>query len=167
MRIPEGLRLRFMGLLAAALLAGCSLVPFGEPEPIPTEAEARTFLAEIVALARSGDFDGLCARGSNCRQALDSAGRDAVPPDPPLVVGTRRIEHEQRQGGWSVGGIVLQVCGIDGRGDAYDGEVMVLRSEGTLTSIGTVYWSGTRIATSNVVGAPRGPAPAGCPPASP
>jgi hypothetical protein len=164
MPTPEAARrLGFAGLLAAALIAGCSLVPFGQPEPIPTGGEARAFLAEIVTLARSADFDGLCARGSTCRHDLESAGRDAVPPDPPLIVGTRRIEHEQRQDGWLVGGIVLQVCGIDGRGDPYDGEVLVFRSEGRLTSIGTVYWSGIRIATGNTTGGPRGPAPAGCP----
>ena len=164
MRTPEGARrLGFAGLLAAALIAGCSLVPFGQPEPIPTEDEARAFLAEIVTLARSGDFDGLCARGSTCRHDLDSAGRDTVPPDPPLIVGTRRIEHEQRRR-------------LVGRRDRAPG----LRHRRSRRS---VRWRGPRVPVGgqtdldrnrvlvgdphrdagNTIGGPRGPAPAGCP----
>ena len=42
--------------------------------------------------------------------------------------------------GWTSGGLVLEVCGIDGRGDPYYDEVLVFRVGSRLISIGTVYW---------------------------
>jgi len=90
-----------------ALSACTRLAPFTPPPP-PSEAEARGHLAQIVALARAGEFEALCDLGSgNCEQALDDADRDALPPAAPLVVGTRRFEPERLDGNaWSAGGSV-------------------------------------------------------------
>ena len=58
------------------------------------DGRGRTRMLDRVGRASPapGDFDGLLLMGDgNCRRHLEMAGRDAVPPDPPTVVGTRTI----------------------------------------------------------------------------
>jgi hypothetical protein len=152
--------------LLAAVALGCSIgVPAGDrPPPPPSEADARAYLATIVGLAMRGDFDGLCAVGSGtCPKDLREAGREAVPPIPPRVVGTRVLMPESRGDSWSSGGFVLQVCGVDGRGEPYFDEVLVFREGERLISIGTVYWSRIRIAEGQTTGGPQTTPPPECP----
>ena len=155
---------RAIGVVAAMTLSACTTFAAITPSPLPSEAEARGHLAQIVALARAGEFEALCDLGSgNCEQALDDAGRDAVPPAAPLVVGTRRIEPERLDSNlWSGGGFVLQVCGIDGAGRPYSSDVLVFRDGDRLLAIEAVYWAGIRIASGSTVGAATTPFP-GCP----
>lgn len=116
---------------------------------IPTIEEAQRHLDEIVRLARAGDFEGLCALGDgNCERILEMAGRDAVPPDPPSVVGTRTVPTTSSNGQQSFGGVVFVLCGIDGRGDHYDSEMLVFHDGNGLRAINPVYWGRTRIASS-------------------
>lgn len=152
-----------VALACLVALAGCAGPP---PEP-PSEAEALAFLARIVAAARSRDFDALCALGtSSCRDLLDMAGRDAVPLLPPTVVGITRLENTRRPDGlWTSGGVLLQLCGIDGRGRPYASEMLVVRrgsaaEPGPLAASEPVYWSGMRIARDATVG--DGPEPFPC-----
>ena len=151
--------------LLAAVAAGCSIgVPSDGPAPPPSEADARAYFATVVGLAMRGDFEGLCSVGSGtCEEQLRDAGRDAVPPAPPRIVGTRLIQPRAVVGGWSSGGRVLEVCGIDGRGDPYFDEVLVFREGPRLISIGTVYWSRIRIAESQTAGGPQPTPPPECP----
>ena len=152
--------------LLAAVAAGCSIgVPASDgPAPPPSEADARAYLATVVGLAMRGDFEGLCAVGSGtCEKQLRDAGRDAVPPAPPRIVGTRVIQPRAVVGGWSSGGRVLEVCGIDGRGSPYYDEVLVFRDGSRLISVGTVYWSRTRITEGSTAGGPEASPPAECP----
>jgi hypothetical protein len=115
---------------------------------IPSVEQAERHLDEIVRLARAGDFDAMCALGDgNCEGMLEMAGRDAVPPDPPKVIGRRTVPSTSANGQQSFGGIVLVVCGIDGRGRAYDSEVLVFNDGNGLRAINPVYWSRTRIAS--------------------
>ena len=115
---------------------------------IPTQQEALGYLDRVVTLASQGDFDSICAIGDgNCRQHLDDAGRDAVPPDPPTVVRTSVIPTSTTSDGQrSLGGVVLVLCGIDGHGEHYDSEMLVFHDGHGLRAINPIYWAGTRIA---------------------
>ena len=139
-------------LVAAVAVLGRELAPGAlnsafAPPPPPTEAAARAALDRAVAYARAGDFDGLCGLSDgNCSFLLQQADRDAVPPDPPTVYGTRVLQPTRlSNGAWDTGGRVLQVCGIDGRGMPYRSEVLAFTIGSTITLINPVYWSGVGI----------------------
>jgi len=167
MEIRHVLRGRFLPVAAVVLVAGC-VVPLARsdgPAPPPSEAEARAHFTEVVALALRHDFERLCENGDgNCRKILRNAGVDTVPPLPPRIVGTRVVMPENHGGDtWSSGGFVLQVCGIDGRGEPYFDEILVFREGERLISTGTVYWSRTRIAEGQTAGGPQSTPPPECP----
>jgi hypothetical protein len=134
----------FLVLAVAACMSG------GPPAgTIPSVEEARRHLDEVVRLARAGDFDGMCALGdANCERSLDMAGRDAVPPDAPKVVASGMIPTTSSNGQQSFGGIVFVLCGVDGRGQPYDSEMLVFNDGNGLRAINPVYWGPTRIASS-------------------
>jgi len=117
---------------------------------IPTVEDAREIFDRVVSLARARDFEGLCSLGDgNCRRQLETAGREAVPPDPPTVVGTRTIPTTTTAGNQThLGGVVLILCGIDANGNHYDSEMLVYHSGHGLQVINPVYWGTTRIADS-------------------
>jgi hypothetical protein len=137
---------RALALLLVLAVAACTSA--GPPAgTIPSVEDAQRHLDEIVRLARAGDFEGMCALGDgNCERILEMTGRDAVPPDPPDIVGTRMVPTTTSDGQHSFGGIVLVLCGIDGRGERYDSEMLVFNDGNGLRSINPVYWSQTRIA---------------------
>jgi hypothetical protein len=139
---------RAVALLLVLAVAACSLA--GPPAgTIPSVEDARRHLDEIVRLARAGDFEGICALGDgNCERILEMTGRHAVPPDPPKVVGTRMVPTTSSDGQQSFGGIVLILCGIDGRGEPYDSEMLVFHDGNGLRAINAVYWSRTRVGSS-------------------
>ena len=142
-----GLRIAALALVAVAMM-GCAAVS-SDVGSVPAESEARGFLARIVAAAQGGDFAELCSFGDpSCADALEGAGRDAVPPLPPTVAGTRVITPTANR----YGGLVFQLCGIDGRGQRYATEMLVLRSAEGLKAIQPVFWSGMRIAPDGEVG---------------
>lgn len=140
---------RLLVLVLALLVAACS---FGGPPAgtIPTVADARKMLDRVVSLAQARDFEGICSLGDgNCRRSLETVGRDAVPPDPPTVVGTRIIPTSTTAGDQThLGGVVLIVCGVDANGNHYDSEMLVFHSGHGLQVINPVYWGTTRIADS-------------------
>jgi hypothetical protein len=144
---------RVVGLLIAFALGACSS---GQPPAgtIPTLDEARAFVSELVALARAGDFEGLCERADdgNCERQLEFAGRDSVPPDPPTVVGTRIVPTVVDGTQTSLGGIVFILCGVNAHGDHYDSEMLVAHGGDGLRAINPIYWGPTRIGdTANPV----------------
>jgi hypothetical protein len=142
MTLHRQLAVAVLGLVVAACSAATP--PAGS---IPTLGEAHGHLARIVDLARRGDFDGVCALGDgNCQRSLEVAGRDAVPPDPPTIVGTRVIPTTRSGDQTSYGGVVLVLCGIDGRGAHYDSEMLVFRDAQGLRAVNPIYWGRTRIA---------------------
>lgn len=137
---------RTAALIVVLAIAACS--PAGPAAgTIPSVQQAQRHLDEIVRLARTGDFEGMCALGDgNCEDSLEIAGRDAVPPGPPKVIGTRTVPTSSSNGQQSLGGIVFVLCGIDGRGEPYDSEMLVFNDGDGLRAINPVYWSRTRIA---------------------
>lgn len=135
-------------LLLGLLVGGCSPAA-PTAGTIPSIDDAHGFLGEIVRLAQRGEFDDLCARGDlNCQDSLEIAGRDAVPSDAPTVVGTRIVPTTSSGDQTSLGGVVLVLCGVDGRGAHYDSEMLVFHDGHGLRAINPVYWSRARIAPS-------------------
>src|SRR5438132_9420602 len=94
---PPAARLRVRRVIACAVvvavLGGFALVRTaggGSEKPV-ADAEARRYLDRIVAAAQARDWEKLChlsAAVFNCRLELDTAGRDAPPPGPPLIVAS-------------------------------------------------------------------------------
>ena len=136
---------RRLPLILVLAVAACTQA--GPPAgTIPSVDEARRHLDEIVRLAQAGDFEGMCALGDlNCQDSLEMAGRDAVPGDPPRVVATRTVPTTNSSGQQSLGGVVLVLCGVDGRGKPYDSEMLVFHDGNELRAINPVYWGRTRI----------------------
>jgi hypothetical protein len=142
---------RILLLALAVLVPACSS---GAPPAgtMPTVEDARGMLDRAVTLARAGDFEGLCSLGDgNCRRQLEMVGRDAIPPDPPTVVGTRTIPTTTSAGDqMHLGGVVLILCGIDADGEHYDSEMLVFHGGNGLEIINPVYWGTTRISDSAI-----------------
>jgi hypothetical protein len=162
-RVPRGLGPLVLAPFLAAAAVACA--PVASTSAIPTYHEATSFLASVVALAQARDFDRLCGLGGGtCRSTLQGAGLDAVPATPPGIAGSRVVQPTQGTGGkTTAGGLVLQLCGLDGLGRPYSTEMLVFRDGATLLAIEPVYWSGMRIATDPTTpGEPALPFP-GCP----
>lgn len=144
------MRPHVLGLGAIAATMGVTAVlawPGGGGDlPDVTEAEARAFLEQIVAAGQARDFDRLCSFNgavANCEVQLRSAGRDAVPADRPRVTGSLLFEGDTPTR-------ILTVEGTDGRGKPYRTEVGVFWAErGSLKAINAVYWSNSRVGTSD------------------
>lgn len=142
------------GTLAAVIVAVAACGGALGPQAVPTEAEARAYLATIVERVAAGDVEGICGAGSGtCRQILRGADPARVPDAPPTVVGSRVLEPEQLNDGMtSAGGLVLELCGRDGLGDRYFSELLVFRDGDRLISTATPYWLGVRITDSATTG---------------
>jgi hypothetical protein len=126
----------------AAVLLGCSV-----QSPIPSRSEAIAFVEQLYPLAERGQFEALCAEGGgNCETVLADAGRDAVPAARPKVVDTFELPGRETPDGMMVGGLVVALCGIDGRDRPFRTEVLVFRDGDRLRAIEPVYWSGMGIA---------------------
>jgi hypothetical protein len=144
-----------VGLALVALLLGACSPVFGPdqrlPEP-PSDADARAYLARVVALAHAGDFDALCAvGGGNCERILEQAGPD-VPTDDPTLVG-QRVEQPTAAGDLSsVGGRILELCGRRDDGTLYYSEMIVFVDGRSLIAIEPIFWSGLHIASSSSAG---------------
>lgn len=151
-------RILGLGVVAVLGVAAALFLSRGDSGlPPVTEAEARAYLAQIVAAGQVHDFDKLCSYNGavlNCRRQLELAGTDAVPPQPPKVVATRFDEKETSD---DTPTFVLTVEGIDGRGKPYHTEVGVFWEErGVLKAINAVYWSNFKVLGPNDGTSPDG-----------
>jgi hypothetical protein len=147
---PVRLALIRIALLVVMLALGVAAVlrPLPAAPTAPSVAESQAVLGQLVALARSGDFERLCALADgNCRRLLEQAGSDRVPPTPPKVTSTRVIAPDAGTG--ALGGLVLSVCGTDAYGADYRSEVLVFRDGPGLRAINGVYWDGVTIAAGS------------------
>lgn len=134
--------------MLAAVLVGCTGAGSNRasvPADAPSIGEARSHLASLVAIVRTGDLTTLCALGSGtCEHMLAGSDPTARPTSDPLVIGSRLIDATAS----SPAGRILALRGRDGNGDPYVSEILVFRDGDRLISTGTVYWLGTRIAVS-------------------
>lgn len=158
---PDSTPRRRVLVALAMLVVSCGGVA-APPAPIPSESDARAYLDRLVATVALDGAEGVCRDTQGiCQQSLSRADPARVPEQPPLVIGTRVLQPGPAGDGWSAGGRVLELCGIDGLGERYYSELLVFEEAGRLTSIGTPYWLGIGITESADVGAPRSPRP--CP----
>jgi hypothetical protein len=147
---------RLVLVLLALELVGCAASASSQ---VPTGAEARAFLAQIVALAQRDDFEGLCALSDgNCQKLLDTWGR-AVPANAPTVTAVRDVAASNAAGVVGTAGVVLALCGHDSAGAAYTSEMFVFRDGSSLRAINPVYWGNTKIAVSDTTLASPAPSP--------
>ncbi len=139
------------------LVAACAADP--ALPAVPSEVEARAHLDSLVALVASGQAARICEFGSGtCRHALRGADPAAIPRTRPVVVRTRVIDPTIAGDQRSLGGRVLELCGIDGLGQPYASELLVFHDGSRLISTGTPYWLGIGIAESPTTGADVAPA---------
>ncbi len=145
-------------LVVAAVLAfvgvigGLSLFAWvGDPEQDSTEpvgpvgpdtARAEELLARAEGLVAAGELDVLCdevaASPTFCRQVLRTTGADATAPtQAPDVVAPSGIGSDTTATG-------LVVCGVDGLGDRYVSDFVLVEADGTLKVQNPVYWAGLR-----------------------
>jgi hypothetical protein len=158
---------RLIGLVAVLFVAAACGQASGRSalRSHPDDQQARADLANIVALAKSGDFSGLCGHGSaNCEWNLENLGaRSTVPLSDPLVVGSRDVADD----GDSQGGRLLEVCGLDGAGTAYRSSLLLFGAGGDFTAIEALYWTSITYTESHLAEASvetkSGPEWAGCP----
>lgn len=126
------------------------------------DGAARSYFARIVAAAEAKDFDALCrlnASVGTCQfelrgacadpagaplfptpEALEQECRKSVPAEPPEIVASR---HRPGRDGY-VGGRLLVVRGIDGRGRSYETEVLIFRDKRSYKATHAVFWSGAK-----------------------
>jgi hypothetical protein len=132
--------------------------------PVSDEA-ARSYFDRIVAAAQDKDFEALCqlnGSASVCRselrvycpegfgsgpapqfpggEELEQECREAVPAEPPTIVSS--LHRPSRDG--NVGGRVLVVRGVDGRGRPYETDVLIFRDKRSYKAIHAVFWSGDK-----------------------
>lgn len=127
--LVELVRQRSLSLLAGALiLAACvSCGDATDTRPV-TREEAEHALADVVAIARSGNFDALCSyQGVNqamCERQLEFAGVPA-PSTAPAVAASRELRADPHPG------LVLRLCGTKDSGEQYVSDLAVWRVDRT------------------------------------
>jgi hypothetical protein len=132
------------------------------------DSAARTYFARIVVAAQAKDFPALCRLNSSVgpcefemnaycpdpavprplqipRDILEQECRISVPNEPPEIVASR---HYPAKGG-NVGGRLLVVRGVDGRGNPYETEVLIFRDKRSYKAIHALYWSGSKFPKTN------------------
>lgn len=124
------MRERSLSLIAGALiLASCvSCGDATDARPV-TREEAEHALADVVEIARSGNFDSLCSyQGVSrpmCERELKFAGVPA-PSTAPTVVSSRELRAVSHPG------LVLRLCGTKDSGEQYVSDLAVWRVDGKI-----------------------------------
>jgi len=144
--------MRSGALIGAVLAALVACAPMTNTPPRePTQEAALAYFGQVVGLVERGDIRSICMFGSGtCPHDLRNADLTAVPTTLPKVIGTRLLASSQEADGtWNVGGQVLEVCGIDGHNRPFYSELLVFYDGNRLISTNPLYWSGSRVATSD------------------
>jgi hypothetical protein len=158
---------RLTALLLACVVVACGTTQSAE---VPTIADARAYLAEVVVLAQRHDFQGVCALSDaapNCERGLDQWGRNTVPAEAPSVIGTRTIQPTRDAATWTAGGVVLVMCGRDAADNPFNSEMLVFWDGSRLRAINPVYWGNAKIAEGNLTLDAPPTGPIGCSAAEP
>lgn len=132
--------------------------------PVSDEA-ARRYFDRIVAAVQNKDFEALCKLNGSAKvcweelrvycpesfgsgpglqfpegEELEQECRESVPSDPPTIASSRRQPSE----GGTADGRVLVVEGVDGRGQPYETDVLIIRDKRSYKAIHAVFWSGAK-----------------------
>lgn len=143
--------LYFCCLSLLLFLVGCSIIakPLAVEKLTISESEARAVLDEVVkATTPDKTVEELCAPSSSpsiCEDEFDRAGgKDAIPTDPPTIVGSRMTSSQIVGNAVTVPGYVIEVEGVNGLGEKYQGEFLVYGGEDSHTRLkphNTIFWS--------------------------
>ncbi|HEX5467017.1 MAG TPA: hypothetical protein VFW92_10140 [Candidatus Limnocylindrales bacterium] len=135
-------------IVATFVAVACSGVGGPTNGDIPSRAEAEGFLDRLVTTAQAGQWDAFCGMGDGyCEARLTQIGRSSVPMASPIIIDDSIIPTSPVDGGRSIGGRRLTVCGLDGSGHAYRSDVLVFRDGSSLRAINPVYWDGTSVSS--------------------
>ena len=116
-----------------------------------TEAEARQVLMAIVSDAQAGRWDEVCGVPGSSGHGCDRVGGGTVPEevrrsrpaDAPTVLAVRQIASTE----CLLGGVVLELAGVDASGKEYRSDMFVSRGfDNELAVSMPVYWYGARFA---------------------
>lgn len=146
--------------LAVALVLGCVSPSRGPAQDVPpTEAQAREHLQAAIALVDAGQAASICDLGGpTCRDFVEPFDAARVPTTRPVLLDVRTVPAVDLGGGtWSGAYVRVEVCGVDGLGQAYHSELMVYWYRGKIVSTAPAYWLGVTIPDGPVVGAPEPP----------
>jgi hypothetical protein len=112
--------------------------------PHPSDSEARQDLQTIVDLAQRQDWAGLCDHGGQeCQTQLSKLhATTTAPKTAPTVLLPVDVPDQTSGNGVAQGGRLLEVCGLDGSGDAYDTRVLFFGHPSDFTVIGALFWTG-------------------------
>lgn len=151
------MRRRLTAVALAMVAAACSAQP--EPAGPPSAAEALQHLEAVIALVQSGDASRVCDFGGpTCSMSIDHMDPNAVPRARPVIMSIRTLQPlDHGNGTWSNGGVLIELCGLDGLGKPYQSDMLVYRSRGRVVSTEPAYWLGIQIISDPVVGAPARP----------
>jgi hypothetical protein len=143
-------------LACGVLLAGCgdgdqSARTEAPQSAVVSDADAREALDDAVTVVHSGDLGQLCDISANhrmCTETLDELGRVSAPVESTPVITDSYALTPRRvpNGGGTAGGRVLEVCGLDGQGESYSTELLVILGSDAPVLVNAVYWSGHRFA---------------------
>ncbi|WP_159622236.1 hypothetical protein [Ruania rhizosphaerae] len=120
----------------------------------PTAEESRALLLAAHEAAAAQDWDRLCGAGiaaseGLCRQYVeDGIAPLASPPDaqrPPVIV----CQREAPASSSSPRGFALRVEGIDGEGQHYESDVLIIATAAGARMQMPVFWDGVRIAATS------------------
>lgn len=105
------------------------------------------FLESLAALGQNGDIAVLCeqagAPASACRVPFSSGAAADRPGGRPVVITSEPVEPMKTNPN---PGRLLTVCGVDGDGNRYAGNVLVYRDDDGLMTPYPVFWAGIPIA---------------------
>jgi len=115
--------------------------------------EAVELLRQAEDYAQSGDISSLCNMSDAVQACLEEfsrlEGKAAIPSDSPTIVKTYVLPDVLLDNGNTLlGGRVLVIQGVDGRGHSYRTEWLVFdRGNNKLTPRTPIYWSRISIVT--------------------
>jgi hypothetical protein len=142
-------------LLAVLVAAGCG------DSSIPTEPESRAFLQQLIQAAQASDVERLC-EVADC-QPDDRVQPLDAPVAPPKVIGTSVLNGSSSGAQPTIGGRILDLCGVDTDGNPYRSQILVFRADGRLRTLSFRYWQSMGVAGAEPpVTAPGPPAAASC-----
>lgn len=148
-RLRSGLSASLVGLLFIAAACGRYVDTLLDSRPAVTEQDARDLFAQAVDQTLERDFRSLCGLANSrsmCEIDLKSGALERAPTQWPKVACADEVPDVVGAKGRSLGGRVLVVDGVDGRGRRFVTEVLVFHDGKRLAAINAVWWSGRGIA---------------------